>query len=116
MGVAEAAVSLILAGLITLTGLAKVTAHPSMQRNATHLGYSLRSFRVIGVIELAAAAALVVGMWWSPLAIAAAAGLVLLMVGAVVAHSRAGDSPAAGLPALLCAGLAMASGVLGVMR
>ncbi|MFK0286594.1 DoxX family protein [Streptomyces sp. NPDC090499] len=46
---------------------------------------------VIGLAEVAAAVGLITGVFWHPLGIAAAVGLVLVFVGAVGYHGRAGD-------------------------
>lgn len=61
------------------------------------LGVRLRLplFRTIGSLELTAVAGLLAGLVVLPLGIAAAAGLILLMVGAIIYHLRAGDPPAA---------------------
>ena len=56
-----------------------------------HLGVSAALTRLIGLAEAAAGIALVVGIFWHPLGIAAAAGLVVVFVGAVGYHGRVGD-------------------------
>lgn len=56
-----------------------------------HLGISQNLVRFVGLSEVAAAIGLVIGIWWHPLGIAAAAGLVIVFAGAVVMHARAGD-------------------------
>ncbi len=45
----------------------------------------------LAACELAGAAGLLIGIAWAPLGVAAASGLVLYFVGALVAHLRAGD-------------------------
>ncbi len=52
-----------------------------MVEAAAHVGFPVSSFRIIGLVEVAAAAGLLIGLAWAPLGIAAAAGLVLLMIG-----------------------------------
>jgi hypothetical protein len=44
------------------------------------------------VAELAAAAGILIGLWWHPLGMAAAAGMAILLLGALLTHRRAGDS------------------------
>ncbi|MFO1537545.1 MAG: DoxX family protein [Actinomycetota bacterium] len=58
----------------------------------------------LATLEGAAAVGIVVGLWWAPLGIAAAAGAVGYFVGAVVAHVRVGDWKGIGAPAfpLVC--------------
>ena len=43
------------------------------------------------VLEGAAAAGIVVGLWWPPIGIAAASGAVIYFLVAVAAHLRVGD-------------------------
>ncbi|MDT0347595.1 DoxX family protein [Streptomyces litchfieldiae] len=57
----------------------------------SHMGLSAGLVRFVGLAEVAAAGGLVMGLFWQPLGIAAAAGFALLMVGAVVCHVRVGD-------------------------
>ena len=45
----------------------------------------------LAVLEGAAAAGIVVGLWWPPIGIAAASGAVIYFLGAVAAHLRVGD-------------------------
>ncbi|WP_330351631.1 DoxX family protein [Streptomyces sp. NBC_00582] len=47
--------------------------------------------RFIGLAEVAAAAGLIIGLFWQPLDIAAATGFAVLMVDAAVFHCRTGD-------------------------
>ena len=53
-----------------------------------------------------------IGLAWAPLGIAAAAGLVLLLIGAVVVHVRAKDPVAAMVPVLVLAVLSVVTLVL----
>ncbi|ANJ12031.1 MULTISPECIES: DoxX family protein [Streptomyces] len=47
--------------------------------------------RLTGLAEVAAAAGLVAGIWWQPVGITAAAGLLVVMLGAVRYHAKWGD-------------------------
>lgn len=71
------------------------------------LRVDLPLYRAIGSLELLAAAGLLAGLVFLPLGIAAAAGLVLLMIGAIGYHVRAGDPPVTlvypGVPLVLSA-------------
>ena len=66
-----------------------------------HFGIAWRRYRLIGVAELAAAAGILVGLSWRPAGLLAAAGMTLLLLGALIAHRRAHDSVREALPALL---------------
>jgi uncharacterized membrane protein YphA (DoxX/SURF4 family) len=58
--------------------------------------------------ELAAAAGIVIGLWWHPLGVAAAAGMTMLLAGAIIAHRKAADSAKEMAPALLALLLTLA--------
>jgi hypothetical protein len=84
--------SLILAVASLAAGIPKVRLQGSVPKALQeHLGVSAGLTRLIGLAEVAAAAGLVIGIFWQPLGIAAAAGLVVLHIGAVGYHARAGD-------------------------
>jgi len=59
--------------------------------------------------KTAVAAGLIIGLFWTPLGIAAAVGLVLLMIGAVISHARVKDEVAMLLPAAVLALLSAAT-------
>jgi len=87
-----------------------------MRAAAAHVGFGVAGYRAIGALEIAAALGLVAGRSWLPLGAASATGVVLLMVGAVVAHARAGDGvrnwfPAVGTAALAATYVALFPGV-----
>jgi hypothetical protein len=58
--------------------------------------------------ELAAAAGILIGLWWHPLGLAAAAGMILLLLGALITHRRAADGGKEMAPALVDLALALA--------
>ncbi len=71
-----------------------------------NLGSVLRrapAFQLIGLLELAGSAGLLIGLYWGPLGVAAAAGLVLLILGAVTTHLRRKDPVKVAAPAVLYA-------------
>jgi hypothetical protein len=86
-----AGLSIGLAALFAITGSAKLLRAPWTLAAARRLGCSENAFRAIGALEAAAVMGLLAGLLWGPLGIAAAVGLVALLVGAVIAHRRAGD-------------------------
>jgi hypothetical protein len=53
-----------------------------------------------------------VGLAWAPIGVAAAIGLSLLALGAIVFHGRASDSIADTAPAVIALGLAVATAFL----
>ncbi|MEU8150094.1 DoxX family protein [Nonomuraea sp. NPDC048901] len=62
-----------------------------MTANLVRLGVGSAMTRTIGVLEIAGALGLVTGLLWRPIAVAAAAGLTLLLIGAIGYHARACD-------------------------
>ena len=95
------ALSLLLAAACLLPGAAKLTGHPKMRDSAAHFGIPWPHYRLIGVAELAAAAGILTGLWWHPLGLAAAAGMTVLLTGAMITHRRAKDGGKEMAPALL---------------
>ncbi|MFF4505709.1 DoxX family protein [Streptomyces sp. NPDC001401] len=89
-------------------GLAKLAAVPFMRQAAAHLGMSVRLYRVVGTLEVAGVAGLLTGLAWTPLGVAAATGLALLMAAAAVVHLRHGDPPPRAVPAAVLAVAALA--------
>ena len=87
------AVSLLLAAACLIPAAGKLAGLPKMRRSASHFGIAWRHYRLIGFGELAAAASILIGLFWRP------AGLALLV--ALIAHLRAHDSVREALPAVL---------------
>ena len=106
------ALSLLLAAACFLPAAAKLLSHPKMQASAGHFGIPWRGYQLIGAAELAAAIGLVAGLHWHPLGLTAAAGMAVLLTGAVATHRRAGDAVKETAPALVT--LAVAAAYLAV--
>ena len=91
------------AALFATLGAAKLLAVPAMQTRAAHVGVSVATYRGIGTLELGGAIGLLVGNSAPELQVAASAGLLLLLLGAVAAHRRVGDGLKEAAPALILA-------------
>jgi len=102
------AVSLLLATACLLPAAGKLLGHPKMRQSAAHFAIPWRNYQLIGAAELAAAAGVLTGLRWHPLGAAAAAGMVLLLLGAVITHRQAADSGKEMAPALLALALTLA--------
>ena len=100
--------SIALAALCLVPAFAKLSAQPAMQASADHFGIDWPRYRLIGVAELAAAAGLLAGLVLHPLGVAAAAGMAVLLTGAVIMHLRAGDGPKHMAPALVALAVTVA--------
>ncbi|MFG3701990.1 DoxX family protein [Micromonospora sp. NPDC047620] len=116
MHIAVIALTVILASVFLSTALPKLTGQAQMRERMAHLGVSPGLTRVLGVLEIAAVAGLLLGLLWAPLGIAAAVGLALQMVGAVVYHARAKDPAAMTLTPVIFAVAAVALVVLHVLE
>ena len=101
-------ISLLLAVACLLPAAGKLTGQPKMRQSAAHFGIPWSRYRLIGVAELAAAAGIVIGLWWHPLGVAAAAGMAVLLVGAIVTHRKAADSVKEAVPTLVALLLTLA--------
>lgn len=83
-------------------GIAALAAVPALSDNWEQLRVSDTLGRATGALEIAAAIGLIISLWTAPgLGLAAAAGLALLTVGAIVYHGRIGDTTGLIPPAVL---------------
>jgi hypothetical protein len=95
----------ILAGLLVVAfaalGSAKLAAVPAMRTRAEHVGFSVSAYRRIGLLEVLAVFGLLVGAFVPLIGALAAAGLLMLLGGAVVTHLRNKDGMREIAPALV---------------
>jgi 4-hydroxybenzoate polyprenyltransferase len=101
-------VTLLLAVACLAPAGGKLLAHPKMQASAVHFGIPWSRYRLIGVAELAAVAGILAGLVVPAIGVAAAVGMIVLLVGALVAHKKAGDNPKDAIPAFVALGLSAA--------
>jgi hypothetical protein len=92
MEIARIVLSVVVALLLLVTGGGKVLRLEFSKGNRVALGISPAFWIVTGVLELAAVVGLVWGIWFVPFSIAAAIGVVLLMIGAITFRFRSGDA------------------------
>jgi DoxX-like family len=110
--ITKVVVTALLAALFGFAGLIKVVGLRQSLAIRDHLGVQPARWRVIGLLELSGVAGVLVGLLWAPIGVAAAIGLALLVVGAIVFHVRASDSAADTVPAVIGLGLAVATAIL----
>lgn len=91
MYVATVIVSALLAAALVGSGAAKLAGSPGVQAGMTKVHFPLDRLWMLAVLELAGAAGLLIGLSWWPIGIAAAVGVILYFVGALVFHYRARD-------------------------
>jgi len=109
--------SITLAALVAVIfiplGAAKILAVPPMRARAAHAGFSVAAYRRIGVLEVAGAIGVLIGLIIPPLGGLAGAGLLLLLAGAIVTHVRHHDAARELAPAVVSA--ALVAGYLAVL-
>lgn len=81
-------VSILLAATMASSFVRKVTGDSASEQLRERLRLPPGLWRVVGMLELAAAAGLIVGLVLAPLGAAAAVGIALIMAGAMVLHLR----------------------------
>jgi uncharacterized membrane protein YphA (DoxX/SURF4 family) len=109
MNTATAIATSLLAVLFLSAGAPKLAGAAQSLEMRDHLGVPARFWRLIGVLEIAGAAGALLGLAVRALGVAATGGLVLLSLGAIATHIRAGDAPAKAAPAGLALALAAAA-------
>jgi hypothetical protein len=109
---AKVIVTALLAALFGFASLIKLVGLRQSLAIRDHLGVKPVQWRLIGLLELAGVAGVLVGLAWPPIGVAAAIGLALLVLGAIVFHVRASDSVADTAPAVIGLGLAVATAIL----
>ena len=112
MFILTAVVSVFLAAVMALSAVRKARPGGDSAALRDRLGVAPALWSSTGVPEALAAAGLVTGLWWAPLGFAAAAGVVLLMLGAVAFHLRARFLGVALAPPVGVAVLAVAAAAL----
>ncbi len=97
MSIAYAVVGVLLALGVLASATAQLAGNKVVLANMVHLGIPRGMLPFLAASLIGGGVGLLVGFWYRPLGIAAAVGLVLYFVGAIVAHLREGDFK--GLPA-----------------
>lgn len=106
------AISLLLALACMGPAGAKLAGAPAVRESAARFGIPWHRYRLISVPELAAAIGVLAGLRHPALGAAAACGMAILLLAALVAHRRARDSIATTAPAL--AAVVVTAGYLAV--
>ncbi|HET8826366.1 MAG TPA: DoxX family protein [Terriglobales bacterium] len=102
MGIAYLVVAIVLAAMVLFSGVGKLRNDPHIVKVIHEtVGVPMKYFPLLAACEIAGAVGLVLGIWCSILGIAAATGLVIYFVGAVVSHVRVGDFKGIGPAAML---------------
>ncbi|BCJ50540.1 hypothetical protein Asp14428_20150 [Actinoplanes sp. NBRC 14428] len=113
MFIAYVVVAVLLSLVLLMSARADITRDPKIIETLKALGVRDSWFLPLGLVKIAGALGLLAGIAYRPLGIAAAVGVVLYFVGAVVTHLRAGDRKGVGTPAAIMV-VAVAPVVLGL--
>jgi hypothetical protein len=100
VSIAYAVVGVVLALMVLSSATAQLARNKVVLANLTHLGIPTGILPFLATCLIAGGVGLVIGLWYRPLGVAAAVGLVLYFVGAVIAHLRKGDVKGLPAPAL----------------
>lgn len=95
--------SVLVAALFLALGAAKLLALAPMRKLAADAGFSVQAYRGIGVLEVAGAAGILLGLVVPVLGGLAGTGLLLLLAGALITHVRNRDGLRELAPAVVCA-------------
>jgi DoxX-like family len=92
MFAATVPVSLLLAALLALAALRKLSHQERIVQSYLRVGVPEDKLDYLAIILLAGAAGLLLGLLWAPIGVAAAIGVICYFIGAVAFHIRAHDA------------------------
>ena len=96
----------------TFSAMGKLRKDPKAIEPLTQVGVKPNQVPLLAALEIAAAAGLLIGLKFHSLAFAAATGLSLYFIGAVISHLRIKDKFSAFAPALVLAVISIATALL----
>lgn len=89
MFIATVIVSVLLAVAVIGSGSATLAKVPAVVTNITAVGFPADKAWMLGTLKILGGIGLIVGLWVAPIGIAAATGIALYFVGAIIFHLRA---------------------------
>lgn len=101
MFIATLVISVFMAVSLTFSAVGKLTKNPAVIPIMEQVGVPADKIPVLAYLEIAGAIGLVVGLFWWPIGVAAAVGVTLYFLGAVIAHLRVKDTKGVGPAAFL---------------
>ena len=116
MNIALIVLALLLGVAATGSALGKLRRVPSVVESMHGVGVSDSQIRVLALLESLGALGLLIGIWIMPVGVAAAAGLTLYFIGALIAHARVKAPIKESVPPLVLAVLALATTLLELAR
>jgi uncharacterized membrane protein YphA (DoxX/SURF4 family) len=101
MFIAYVVVAVVLSLVLLVTARGKLVKDEKITKGMAQAGVPEAWLPRLATLEIAGALGLLVGIFFRPLGIAAAIGVVLYFIGAVITHIRAKDAKGALAPAVL---------------
>ncbi|MDX3512775.1 DoxX family protein [Streptomyces caniscabiei] len=101
MFIAYVVLAVVLSLLLLASARGDIVRDPKITDGLKALGVPDSWFVPLGLVKIAGALGLLAGIAYRPLGIAAAIGVVLYFLGAVITHIRAGDKKGIGTPAVI---------------
>jgi hypothetical protein len=92
MFLATVIVSILLAALLAFAAIRKLSHREGVVRTYLRVGVPEDKLDYLATILLAAAAGLILGLFWAPIGVAAGAGVICYFLVAIAAHIRADDA------------------------
>jgi hypothetical protein len=99
--IAYVVLTVVLSLLLVFSAVPDITRDPKITEGLKALGVPDSWFLPLGLVKIAGALGLLAGIAYRPLGIAAAIGVVLYFLGAVITHVRGGDMKGSGTPAVI---------------
>ena len=94
-------VTAILAGLLVFSAALKLSGKPAVIESYARVGVDRRRLPLLAAVLVAGAGGLLVGIWWTPLGLAAAGALAVYFALAILAHVLHSDMSHAATPTVL---------------
>jgi hypothetical protein len=98
---ATVVVSTLLALLMSYAAVRKLSHRPEVVASYTRVGVPEERLNLLAVTLLAGATGLLIGLFWVPLGVAAAAAIAVYFLVAIAAHIRSGDLEHVATPIVL---------------
>jgi hypothetical protein len=91
MFIAYIVLAVLVSFLLVFSGRAMLVKDKDIVETLTRLGVPDSWYTMLALLKFAGAAGLLIGIFYRPLGVAAAIGVVLFFVGAIIAHLRVKD-------------------------
>ena len=101
---------------IAFSAIGKIKRIPGAIEAIAHVGVKEKQYNQLALLEILGSLGLLVGIWIKPIGVAAAFGITLYFVGALLAHLRIKDKFSKMFPALFLLLISVATLILELKR